>query len=344
MAWICYSVLATSQANTTKSIQKGIYRLTGTFAGAIIGTLLCKFVFEPYPKTMYLGYLIMIVGFPFIFIQYAIYITFGSVIITSNGGSSAMGDPYINPVLGNMYKMPCQRKIYRFISDNVSSLSNHKFVINASVTSMSSSISRDVINYMKSKFKDHVDYRKLRSSIILNGYYFNKFLIHNSTNEIILDLDKLTLHHHSGLYNLKTITNQRLVPLDSNIPSNREFNITVNNNNGSKVSLEPYVDEIYTKEIVIETSSLAYGQVQIRLYVFDNPQIRTGIRFTTDTNINQFNSAGLIVKYTDLNDLIVPAINNLDTIIYKELSRPVVYRNEIFYRSNNTSYQKTFIT
>jgi len=84
MTWICYSVLATSQANTTKSIHKGIYRLIGTFAGATIGALLCKFIFEPYLKTMYLGYLIMLIGFPFIFVQYAIYITFSTTLIAAS--------------------------------------------------------------------------------------------------------------------------------------------------------------------------------------------------------------------------------------------------------------------
>ena len=273
---------------------------------------------------------------------YAIYITFGSVIITSNGGSSGMGDPYINPVLGNMYKMPSRKNVYRFISDN-NSISNHRFVINAGVTNMSSSVGREVVKYMKSKFNNHIDYRKLRSSIILNGYYFNKFFIHNSNNQIILDLDKLSLVHHSGTYDLRTISNKRLMPLNSNVPSNREFNITVNNTTTLKTSLEPYVDELYTKEIVIETTSLTYGPVQIKLYIFDNPQIRTGIRFITTTNINEYNSAGLIVKYTDLEKLVLPQITDLVIKSYNEFPGPIKYRNEIFYKSNNTSYQKTFI-
>ena len=90
-------------------------------------------------------------------------------------------------------------------------------------------------------------------------------------------------------------------------------------------------------------SRLTYGAMQIRLYIFENPQIRTGIRFLTTTNVNEYNSAGLVVKYTDLNNLILPNVMDVHNIVYQEYSGHVNYRNEIFYKSNNTSYQKTFI-
>lgn len=195
--------------------------------------------------------------------------------------TSATGDPYVTPVYGSRYKLPDKHGIYRYIS-NKTSCYEDRFSIDADVVMLTKKQQAETLRFAILHAKQHM--LSTNNRVTLEGYFFRNYMLTNSGNKLLIDMEENTI-------NKKPI-------LIGNVIKTSEFTVTV----GKKLaeSCYPYTeDNLVDYSLTIKTFHETYGNIEINLYKYVNPQIRNGISMRTDNKITHENSKGFIMQYQD---------------------------------------------
>jgi len=217
-------------------------------------------------------------------------------------GLSGGGDPYINPIYGERYKLPDNNSVYRLLDNNCI---RERLFINIE----SSLLNDEQLNYLddfmynetKSKIKGvrnkndiDIALKCLGLSFPKSAYFFKTIYINNDDKYILFDLERFTFINKYG---------NEIEPDNSFLVSEIENSKRLNLNVGM------YNDEIPEKTFEINFYNMTYGNIKLHLFKFINPQIRNGFNIICEKSINFLNSRGAILGNQKLNNIIIN--NNL---------------------------------
>ena len=190
--------------------------------------------------------------------------------------SAATGDPYVSPLYGDAYKLPDRAGNYRYVS--TFSPYNRRFTIDADVRMLRKDEQADMLRYILAHNKDRV--AELQGRIVLDGYFFRNYLLTNCGDKLRVDMEANTINN-GPLRNMSTDA------------------FTVRMGRREAQSVAPYHKEknkvLYS--ITITTHHEAYGEIEVTLFKYANPQIRNGISMRTSRKMTRENAKGLILGY-----------------------------------------------
>lgn len=208
-------------------------------------------------------------------------------------GAKSYGDPYVTPVYGVPYKLPSRLGYYRYLSDL-----KGDFVVNAQVFKLPESSGMRIQNKYDKLFKDTPDYLKLKTPVMVDGYYFKNFFIKNNNEKYYLDLEKLVLKNNNKNYKL---VEEQYLDLG-------DVRVSVDNNiRDKKFYCYPEPEKII-KTINFEIETKNFGYMFFSFYIFYNSQIRTGVNFNSTSPITKEMSSGLSICYQRTKDIKVPRL------------------------------------
>ena len=213
-------------------------------------------------------------------------------------GLSGGGDPYINPIYGDRYKLPDNSSVYRLLDNNCI---KERFFINIESDSLDETQSEILTDFMyketKSKIKgvknnEDIDIalKCLGLSFPKSAYFFKTIYINNNENSILFDLEKFIFINQYG----------------AEINPDKSFQVKeIENKEKLKLNVGMYNDETPEKTYEINFYNTTYGNVKLHLFKFSNPQIRNGFNMICNKSINFLNSRGAILGNQELNNIVV---------------------------------------
>lgn len=213
-------------------------------------------------------------------------------------GLSGGGDPYINPIYGDRYKLPDNNSVYRLLDNNCI---KERFFINIESTSLDQEQFKILNDFMYRETKHKIKGIKNNEDIDIalkclglsfpkSAYFFKTIYINNNGNYIIFDLEKFIFINQYG----------------SEIEPDSNFFVTeINNSEKLKLDVGMYNDEIPEKTYEINFDNSTYGNIKLHLFKFSNPQIRNGFNMICNKSINFLNSRGALLGNQKLNNIIV---------------------------------------
>lgn len=189
-------------------------------------------------------------------------LTFGGVEVNNLSGSG-VGDPYIKPVYGNVYKLPVDNRCYRMFE-------SRELLINAQMWIPSNAESKHIRHQMQCFFKNNKSAATKAHDVYHNlGMSFMRFVnIMYKDQSLRVDLETMTV------MNTKTrlkIRNKYL----RNMPYYAK-------------------DVAFVNDVYVHTEDL--GVVHIELARYINPQVRTGINISLEKSEMFDECHGLLVR------------------------------------------------
>ena len=188
---------------------------------------------------------------------------------------SALGDPYITPVYGPGYKLPDRNGVYRYIS-NKAPYAN-RFSIDADVVMLTKKQQFEAFRAILEHAKDSV--HSLSGKLVLDGYFFRNYMLTNCGEKLLIDMEADTING-KPLRNIKT----------------DKFTVSVGKAQAPPVY--PYTEGQETVySLTINTYHETYGNIEVVLHKYLNPQVRNGICMYTDKKLTHENSKGFIMHF-----------------------------------------------
>ena len=188
---------------------------------------------------------------------------------------SALGDPYISPVYGPRYKLPDRNGVYRYIS-NKAPYAN-RFSIDADVVMLTKKQQFEALRFMIEN--DRESTQALSVKLTLDGYFFRNYMLTNCGEKLLIDMEADTING-KPLKDIKT----------------DKFTVSVGKEQAPPAY--PYTEEQETVySLTIETYHETYGNIEVVLYKYVNPQIRNGISMRTEKELTHDNSKGFIMHF-----------------------------------------------
>ena len=189
-------------------------------------------------------------------------LTFGGLEVNNLSGSG-VGDPYIKPVYGNVYKLPVDNRCYRMFE-------SRELLINAQMWIPSNAESKHIRHQMQCFFKNNKSAATKAHDVYHNlGMSFMRFVnIMYKDQSLRVDLETMTV------MNTKTrlkIRNKYL----RNMPYYAK-------------------DVAFVNDVYVHTEDL--GVVHIELARYINPQVRTGINISLEKSEMFDECHGLLVR------------------------------------------------
>jgi len=182
-----------------------------------------------------------------------------------------IGDPYIKPLLGPLYKLPDKKCIYRLFE-------NDDIYINGSVSKMTVSNKLDLIEHFLTNGHntDNVD------NLILDGYFFDLFYINSENNYIKIDINTGDVFMNNADY--------------------YSFDLE------KKYEKRELIGADFTDIFKISWEHSKYGKQQINIKFYENPQVNNGIEIKTKLIKN---SIGSLVRNYNPILMEIPNLNTL---------------------------------
>lgn len=133
--------------------------------------------------------------------------------LKENGYSSAIGDPYITPYYGNLYKIPDIEAVYRFYQSD-------KIIINGQIEKISMKKINPKVRFINSnKFKS-----KLNNIEFENMYFITKVCIFENNSAYIYDIENEEFLSDIG--NIQVISSHSKIMTLNELYSNEKVSIT----------------------------------------------------------------------------------------------------------------------
>ena len=188
---------------------------------------------------------------------------------------AALGDPYITPVYGPGYKLPDRNGVYRYIS-NKAPYAN-RFSIDADVVMLTKKQQFEALRTILEHAKDSV--HSLSGKLVLDGYFFRNYMLTNCGEKLLIDMEADTING-KPLRNIKT----------------EKFTVSIGKAQAPPVY--PYTEEQETVySLTIKTYHETYGNIEVVLHKYSNPQVRNGISMYTERKLTHENSKGFIMHF-----------------------------------------------
>lgn len=212
---------------------------------------------------------------------------------------SAVGDPYIQPLHGDVYKLPDKCVTYRLIQDT-----KHNIIINALV--------------------DTIDQKSIDKKVkIIQDKYFNGRTlpnIYNFTQMYFFTKVTVIYKNESWTYNLLDQTSETIPQW---LTLSKPVETLYNSKSG-----------IYQNEPMTLTTANIDNILSLNLAWFMNPQINSGISVQTTQNMD-----GLLMQRYKSESAIVKSLNDTTIKTFEKANEfDVVYYNEMFYPNNKDTY------
>lgn len=197
--------------------------------------------------------------------------------------TGALGDPYIKSLDGKIYKLPDENNIYRLLETDT-------LIINGQTRILTEEEQKNTINnsiYLSQKYNLNITPEKF---VFDNMCFFDKIYINNEGKELLIDINTLEIF-----------------------------------NNGIDMKIDEYADNQQTilpiyqglpckvKEFVWFNKILDW--IGLRVYLYDNLQIRNGVSLYLDRNNLTLDSLGLFKSINYPVKLYsIDKINNISSI------------------------------
>ena len=241
--------------------------------------------------------------------------------------AAAAGDPYVSPLYGDVYKLPDRAGNYRYVS--TFSPYDHRFTIDADVRMLRKDEQADMLRYILAHNKDRA--AKLQGRVVLDGYFFRNYLLTNCGDKLRVDMEANTINN-GPLRNMSTDA------------------FTVRMGRREAQSVAPYHKEknkvLYS--ITITTHHEAYGEIEVTLFKYANPQIRNGISMRTSRKMTRENAKGLILGYQPSKNFSIHKLGSKkDIVAYGEEAQTASTAKKVMetfdYESSDTQSQIHFL-
>lgn len=168
----------------------------------------------------------------------------GLQIIPLYGSSS--GDPHIFPAFGKMYELPSKKeRVYRMLQGS------NGLILNASTKKLTKEQKNSILCY-HTKNNIHVD------DLLIDGVFYDKVFIYSETMSLQYDFNET-----------------ELTLLCEN--KNQYFKVHRKENNSGKIYNNKYESDGGISQLVISFRHSKYGNIEVELNYFSNPQIKYGI-------------------------------------------------------------------
>ena len=240
---------------------------------------------------------------------------------------AACGDPYVSPLYGDAYKLPDRGGNYRYVS--TFSPYNSRFTIDADVRMLRKDEQADMLRYILAHNKDRA--AKLQGRVVLDGYFFHNYLLTNCGDKLRVDMEANTINN-GPLRNMSTDA------------------FTVRMGRRAAQLVAPYHKEknkvLYS--ITITTHHEAYGEIEVTLFKYANPQIRNGISMRTSRKMTRENAKGLILGYQPSKNFSIHKLGSKkDIVAYGEEAQTVSAAKKVMetfdYESSDKQAQIHFL-
>lgn len=204
-----------------------------------------------------------------------------------------IGDPIVVPVHGNVYSLPCDNCVYRYLGDDTGQV-----IINVRHELSDSLTIQEINSYCASVPQARQYAEILKSKDNVSPYAFPRYVyIAVDGNTITFDLKNLipirpltkgTMIHRAVETNKYT----------KEMAINPAFNLKHIQN--SKRGLDCNKLELYNNEvghqIKVSVDTSTYGTLSVTMFRFKNEQLRSGVSIKTERGVTEENSTGAIVS------------------------------------------------
>lgn len=194
-----------------------------------------------------------------------------------------VGDPYIKPLIGSVYKLPDGHYNYRYL-DNIKV--EDRFLVNIQTGLLSESELEETNNYTLEKIQDEIGEQNVNQWMKENNFvmpskscFVNFIHMRNGDEFITIDTKNFNIFE---------------------ISSFEHFTIENVENKAIEQSFAPYSTSLPISTIKVSCDTQTYGKVSLYVYQFANLQLRNAFKIETEKSVSLGNSFGaMIFKSTD---------------------------------------------
>tara|TARA_B100000925_G_scaffold284955_1_gene260633 strand:+ start:14 stop:904 length:891 start_codon:yes stop_codon:yes gene_type:complete len=214
-----------------------------------------------------------------------------------------VGDPYIKPLIGSVYKLPDGHFNYRYL-DNLRV--ENRFLVNIQTGLLNQNELEETNNYTLEKIQSEIgdknvnEWMKENNFVMPSKSCFVNF-IHMKNGEEFITIDTKN-------FNIFEIS------------SFEHFTIENVENKVIEQSFTPYSTSLPISTIKISCNSDSYGKVSLYVYQFANLQLRNAFRIETEKSISLGNSFGAMI-FKSTKEYMLPKLTSekfVEPVIEKE--------------------------
>lgn len=172
---------------------------------------------------------------------------FSSLIGSTRLTAASSGDPHIFPIIGNMYELPFRATTYRM-------LQGKSLIVNASTRFLKRDEKKEIRDFYANLVKEGKE-NKYYNRVTNEGVFYNKVYIQCDGRKLEYDFDnkKGSISQENNAVSFFKISRKVTKPIN-------------------KYSFSKHVEELY-----ITFTSEHYGEINLRLQHYSNPQVKYGI-------------------------------------------------------------------
>ena len=222
---------------------------------------------------------------------------FNMVVNSNTASAGAGGDPYIQPVNGQLYKIPVDSNNYRMFDNLGVCKKGEEVVINAKMDLLYTG-EKALADENRSKWEEYMNNNE--KEFVTDAESFIRYLFFNVEGEQqCVDLETLTfVEAPEGMTLDKAVTQRKTVP--STKPLN---NLVIQRDEAVRSKFWgktfPVYKDVRGECLKIAFNTKTHGAVMLTLMSFEQLQeFRTSVQITCEKNITQSNASGLLVAKT----------------------------------------------
>lgn len=214
-----------------------------------------------------------------------------------------VGDPYIKPLIGSVYKLPDGHFNYRYL-DNLRV--ENRFLVNIQTGLLNQNELEETNNYTLEKIQNELGDKNVNEWMKENNFvmpskscFVNFIHMRNGEEFITIDTKNFNIFE---------------------ISSFEHFTIENVENKVIEQSFTPYSTSLPISTIKISCDSQTYGKVSLYVYQFANLQLRNAFRIETEKSISLGNSFGAMI-FKSTKEYMLPKLTSekfVEPVIEKE--------------------------
>ena len=203
--------------------------------------------------------------------------------------STTIGDPYITPIYGNLFKLPSMNSYYRVFSNMDNSL-----VINCETFKVTRNEDSGIVNFSDELMKKHGYNIDSKAFSLMDECFIKRVFIKKGNSQLVYNFENGILENISD--------------------TNREFTLasdeTIKHGMDNQIDIHSYNYErnTYTNVCVHDKQ---FGMVNIKLHQFTNKQIRSGITIEVEEQITMKNAFGYILCAQPIEYIRLDGLDNI---------------------------------
>ena len=215
---------------------------------------------------------------------------------SDSGGSSGgvIGDPIVVPVSGQIYALPCDNHVYRYLNDHDGEVTinvRHELSTNVTV--------REIDAYCNRHPQAREYASVLKASENVPPYAFPRYVyIRVGCSHVTFDLRTLVpIKSRTEHMSIHTAISRRDMVRELKVDP--AFKVATRTRCANGIGCKRSGFDVYDNEVGsrvdVSIGTEAYGTLTVHLFCFQNEQLRSGISISTTKPVTTDNSSGAIV-------------------------------------------------